>query len=120
MLIKASEILNLSNESLISVNASLKRDSNHSIARFEDSGCSISFTSQLLTKRNAFHTLFVKLRPCSHCELSNGKSFPAGDEIKIPIRTPSAPYWFIKSIGSGELPNDLDILRPNLSRTIPV
>ena len=44
----------------------------------------------------------------------------AGDEIKIPTRTPSAPYFSIKSIGSGELPNDLDILRPSLSRTIPV
>ena len=42
-------------------------------------------------------------------------------EINIkPIRTPSAPYLAINSNGSGELPNDFDILRPNLSRTIPV
>ena len=36
------------------------------------------------------------------------------------MRTPSALYWSIRSKGSGELPKDLDILRPCLSRTMPV
>ena len=47
-------------------------------------------------------------------------SLPAGAASIIPMRTPSAPYVAIKSNGSGELPSDFDILRPNLSRTIPV
>ena len=29
-------------------------------------GCSICFTSQPITKREAFHILLVKFRPCSH------------------------------------------------------
>ena len=105
---------------MISVNVLLNFASNHSIAFAEDFGCSISLTSHASIKRNAFHTLFVKFLPCSHCEVSKGKSFPAGEEIKIPTRTPSAPYFSINSIGSGEFPRDLDILRPNLSLTIPV
>ena len=47
-------------------------------------------------------------------------SLPAGAASIIPIRTPSAPYLSISSNGSGELPSDFDILRPSLSRTIPV
>ena len=38
----------------------------------------------------------------------------------IATRTPSAPYSAIRSSGSGELPSCFDILRPILSRTIPV
>ena len=90
------------------------------MALIEDFGCSISLTSQPSTKRNAFQILFVKFLPCSHCDMSNGKSLPAGEEIKVPNLTPSAPYFSIKSIGSGEFPKDLDIFLPNLSRTIPV
>ena len=38
----------------------------------------------------------------------------------MPKRSPSAPYFAIKSSGSGELPNDFDIFRPCLSRISPV
>ena len=45
---------------------------------------------------------------------------PAGAESIMPMRTPSAPYFSIRPMGSGELPRLFDILRPSLSRTIPV
>ena len=79
-----------------------------------------SLTVQPLTKRKAFQILLQKLRPCSHITSSNGKSLPAGEVSNIPTLTPSAPYFSMRTMGSGELPSDLDILRPNLSRTVPV
>ena len=42
------------------------------------------------------------------------------EEMSIAMRIPSAPYLAIRSSGSGELPSCLDILRPILSRTMPV
>ena len=47
-------------------------------------------------------------------------SCPIGAIRIRPKRNPSAPYFVIKSSGSGELPNDFDILRPCLSRISPV
>src|SRR5690606_18141811 len=79
-----------------------------------------SVTCQPLIKRNEFQILLVKFRPCSHKDSSNNKSLPAGELNNIPTRTPSAPYFSISSSGSGEFPKDLLILRPCLSRTIPV
>ena len=83
-------------------------------------GCSISAVSQPLTRRKAFHILLLKLRPCSQRLSSKRMSLPAGALSIIPIRTPSAPNLSIRSNGSGELPRLLLILRPSLSRTIPV
>ena len=99
---------------------SLSFASNHKVARFAYSGCSMSATSQPFTRRKAFHILLQKLRPCSQSLSSYKMSLPAGAANIIPIRTPSAPYVEIKSSGSGEFPSDLDIFLPNLSRTIPV
>jgi len=110
----------LPNKSATSAAVFANMDSNHSVASLAYSGCAISATSQPFTKRNAFHILLLKLRPCSHNASSNKISFPAGAASIIPIRTPSAPYLSISSNGSGELPKDFDILRPSLSRTIPV
>ena len=84
------------------------------------SGAPFSSISQFLIKRSAFHILLEKLRPCSQSFSSNNKSLPAGALNNMPTRTPSAPYWFINSIGSGEFPSDLLILRRWLSRTTPV
>ena len=92
----------------------------HSNAKREWAGWSMEATSQDFTSLKAFHILVVKLRPCSGRLSSNSKSPPAGAHNNIPTRTPSAPYLSIKSNGSGEFPKDLDILRPSLSRTIPV
>ena len=50
----------------------------------------------------------------------NGKSFPAGAHNNMPTLTPSAPYFSISSIGSGEFPRDLLIFLPSLSLTKPV
>ena len=110
----------LLNRSFISADTLTNRLSNHSVASLAYSGCSMSATCQPFTRRKAFHILLLKLRPCSHSASSNKISFPAGAASIIPIRTPSAPYLSIRSSGSGELPSDLDILRPILSRTIPV
>ena len=118
--IRASEIRYCSNW-VFKVSLHLfKYCSNHSRANLECKGCSRSATFQLLTRRNAFHILVVKLRPCSGRLSSKRRSPPAGAHNNMPTRTPSAPYWLIRSIGSGELPRDLDILRCSLSRTIPV
>ena len=78
------------------------------------------FISSPLINLKAFHILLEKLRPCSTWLSSNKISLPAGELSNIPIRTPSAPYWAIRSSGSGELPNDLLIFLRCLSRTIPV
>ena len=80
----------------------------------------MSATSHPLMRRVAFHILLEKFLPCSHKDSSNGKSLPAGEDKSIPTLTPSAPYFSISSIGSGEFPSDLDIFLPCLSRTIPV
>src|SRR5690606_13766599 len=87
---------------------------------FCDAVASRSTTSQPFTNRKAFQILLAKFLPCSQYETSNIRSFPAGEDRSIPTRTPSVPYCSINSIGSGEFPNDFDILRPNLSLTIPV
>ena len=94
--------------------------SNQCVAWDATSGCGFSSTFHPLTSRNAFHILLQKLRPCSHSLSSYIISFPAGAASIRPMRTPSAPYWAIKSSGSGELPSCFDILRPMLSRTMPV
>src|SRR5690606_17791793 len=94
--------------------------SNHCAAVFCPAVGGASVLSQPFTKRNAFQILFAKLRPCSQYASSNMRSLPEGEDMSIPTRRPSVPYCSINSIGSGELPNDLDIFRPNLSRTIPV
>ena len=94
--------------------------SNHATARRAASGCGTSAACQPFTRRKAFHILLLKLRPCSHSAWSNRMSLPAGAESSNPMRTPSAPYWSMRARGSGELPSDLDILRPSLSRTMPV
>ena len=82
----------------------------------------IAFSSlfQPCIKRNAFHIFVAKFRPCNIKSSSKRRSFPAAELNKIPTRTPSAPYLSINSIGSGELPRDLDIFRRCLSLTIPV
>src|SRR5699024_10394467 len=114
------DILYCPNKLSISFSASLKRFSNHFEAVFCAWEAGLSIISHPFTKRKAFHILLAKFRPCVQYATSNIKSFPAGEESNIPTRTPSVPYLSISSIGSGELPKDLDILRPSLSRTIPV
>ena len=37
---------------------------------------------------------------------------PVMNKMDMPIRTPSAPYFSINRMGSGELPRDFDIFRP--------
>src|SRR5260221_14417043 len=76
--------------------------------------------SQPFTSFSAFHSLLLKFLPCSSAASSNSRSLPAGEEIMIPNRTASAPYFSINPSNSGELPNCLLILRPCLSLTIPV
>ena len=76
--------------------------------------------SQPFTSFMAFHILLLKLRPCSICDSSNNRSLPAGDDIITLKRTTSAPESSIICSRSGELPSDLLIFRPCLSRTIPV
>ena len=117
----ASLILYFENRSL-SV-ASLLRNcaANHSVAVFAVSGCAMLLsTFQPSTRRKAFHILLQKFRPCSQRLSSKRMSFPAGAESIIPILTPSAPYSSMSFNGSGELPSDLDIFLPSLSRTMPV
>ena len=55
----------------------------------------------------AFQSLLQKLRPSSICFSSKRMSCPAGAMRIMPKRSPSAPYFAIRSSGSGELPNDL-------------
>ena len=94
---------------------------NHSIDTLEASGWARpSSTFHPFTSLSAFHILLLKFLPCSHKPSSKGRSFPAGEVRSIPTLTPSAPYFSINSIGSGEFPNDFDIFLPCLSRTIPV
>ena len=118
--ISASDIRYFLNRSSSSALVILSLASNHFTAVLLALGCSISATSQPLTRRNAFHILLLKLRPCSHRLSSNNMSLPAGADSIIPMRTPSAPNLSINSIGSGLLPRLLLIFRPSLSRTIPV
>src|ERR1051326_5808193 len=99
---------------------SSRRAPNHSTEILFVSLCFASLVLHPFIKRNAFQILFEKFLPCSQYASSNGRSFPAGEHSSIPTRTPSAPYFSISSIGSGEFPSDLLILRPILSRTIPV
>ena len=47
-------------------------------------------------------------------------SLPAEAHSSMPSRTASAPYFSMRSSGLGLLPRVLDILRPILSRTMPV
>ena len=117
--INASEMRYLLKRSFNSALACFNLASNQATAILFAS-FSKSATSQPFTRRKAFQILLLKLRPCSQSASSNKISFPAGAESIIPIRTPSAPNLSMSSNGSGELPNDLDILRPSLSRTIPV
>ena len=70
--------------------------------------------------RQAFHSLLQKFLPPSIRSSWNRMSWPWGAVETIPNLSPSAPYTSIKSRGSGELPSDLDILRPWASRMIPV
>ena len=79
-----------------------------------------SVTSSVFISLNAFHSLLEKFLPCSQSFSSNRRSFPAGALKSIPALTPSAPYFFISSIGSGEFPRDFDIFLLCLSLTIPV
>src|SRR5690606_32023951 len=96
-------------------------DSYHSTANLAASGCSISLdTSHPFTKRKAFHILLAKAPPCLQRSSSNIRSLPAGELNNIPTLTPSAPYFLIKSNGSGEFPSCLDIFLRSLSLTIPV
>src|SRR5690606_237726 len=112
---------NLLYPSSIICNCSLSLEFIHSIALADDSGCfNCSSMFHDFIRRNAFHILFEKFLPCSQYDSSNNKSLPAGEQSNIPTRTPSAPNLLINSSGSGQLPKDLLILRPNLSRTIPV
>ena len=91
------------------------------MATLEDSGCGIvSDTSQPLINLKAFQILLVNAFPWLHNSSSNIMSFPAEALNNKPTRTPSAPNLSIKSKGSGEFPNDFDILRRCLSRTKPV
>ena len=48
------------------------------------------------------------------------KEFPAKGWVMTPKRSASAPNLAMRSSGSGEFPSDFDILRPCLSRIIPV
>src|SRR4030081_3618929 len=63
-------------------------------------------------KRAAFQSFVAKLRPSSICFSSKAMSCPLGAIRISPKRKPSAPYFAIRSSGSGELPSDFDILRP--------
>src|SRR5690606_23868945 len=71
-------------------------------------------------RRKAFQILFAKAFPWLHNSSSNKISLPAEADNNNPQRTPFAPNFSIKSNGSGELPTDLDIFLPCVSRTIPV
>ena len=56
--------------------------------------------------RAAFQSLVAKFRPSSICFSSKRMSCPVGAIRIRPKRKPSAPYFAIRSSGSGELPND--------------
>ena len=71
-------------------------------------------------KRQAFQSLLQKLRPSSTSFSSNSTSWPSGALRMVPKRRASAPYLAMSSSGSGELPRLLLILRPSLSRMMPV
>ena len=106
--------------SLRSATAAFRRLRIQATAAAFPAGCSRSRTSQLFSRRKAFQTLLLKLRPCSHKPSSKSRSLPAGLLSSMPTRTPSAPYCLIRSSGSGLLPRLLLIFRPCLSRTMPV
>ena len=118
--ISASDMRYFLNKSSSSALVSLILASNHLTAILLTLGCLLSAISQPFTRRKAFHILLLKFRPCSQRFSSNKISLPAGAESIIPIRTPSAPNLSISSNGSGLLPRLLLILRPSLSRTMPV
>ena len=117
---RASEIRYLANRSFTSSFVVRSFASNQAVASLLALGCSPSTTSHPFTNLKAFQILLLKFRPCSHRLSSKRMSLPAGALSIIPIRTPSAPYWSISEMGSGELPRLLLILRPSLSRTMPV
>ncbi|GFI06376.1 hypothetical protein IMSAGC006_01119 [Muribaculaceae bacterium] len=90
--INASDMRNLPSRSVTSAAVSRTFDSNHFKATLETSGCAAALsTSQPFTRRNAFHILLQKLRPCSQSFSSNIISLPAGAASIMPMRTPSAP-----------------------------
>ncbi len=118
--ISASEMRYFLNRSSTSALVCFSFASNHCVAVALAAGCPHSATCHPFTSRKAFHILLLKLRPCSQRPSSNSMSLPAGADSIIPILTPSAPYLSISISGSGEFPRLFDILRPSLSRTIPV
>ena len=56
--------------------------------------------------RQTFQSLLQKFLPCSMRSSENLMSWPLGAILMIPWRKPSAPYFSIKSSGSGELPGE--------------
>ena len=71
-------------------------------------------------KRHAFQSLLQKFFPPSMRSSWKRMSCPWGAIDTMPKRRPSAPYFAMRSRGSGELPSDFDILRPSASRMMPV
>ncbi len=71
------------------------------------------------TKREAFQTLFKKLRLASILFSLNRISLPAATPVTKERRKESAPYSSITSRGLIPLPSDLLIFLPCASRTIP-
>ena len=71
------------------------------------------------TSRAAFQSLFVSCNPCAIRSSLKLTSW-AEDMASRPQRTASAPYFSMSTSGSGELPRLLLILRPSLSRMMPV
>jgi hypothetical protein len=63
-------------------------------------------------KRQAFQSLLQKFLPLSIRSSWKADVLPWGAIDTMPKRRPSAPYFSIRSSGSGELPSDFDILRP--------
>src|SRR5262245_37746966 len=94
-------------------------DAKSPAASFLKSGW-VSFSTALMTRRDACHILLLKLRPSSSLASSKKTSLPGGDNIESVKRNASVPHLSMMSSGSGELPSDLLILRPMPSRTMPV
>src|SRR5687767_136806 len=80
----------------------------------------VSSTFHDLINLNAFQILLQKLRPSSHNFSSKRISLPAGEEARIPYRTPSAPNCSIRPSASGLFPSCLLIFLRCLSLTMPV
>ena len=70
-----------------------------------------------------FHSLFAKLRPGANVLSRSFGSRITSAPSELPAisvqRSASAPYSFTTSSGSIPLPNDFDILRCFVSRTVP-